>query len=88
MYTQRALLLFLGLTLEQLRSIRGLQFPAFVTILKYKSISKVISERDTPFLRGISDLVQKIILRNPITSEELSGVDRIRGFRLHDLLEM
>ncbi|CAB4013123.1 Tyrosinase [Paramuricea clavata] len=77
-----------SLTLDQLRSIRGLQFPAFVTIIKYKSISKVISERDTPFLSGISDLVKEIILRNPITLEELSGVDRIRGFRLHDLLEM
>ena len=85
MYTQRALLLLLGLTLEQLTIIRGLQLISFV---RDKSIKQIISERDTPFLRMYSNFIQKIMLRNPITLKELAGADRIYGFRLNDLLKM
>ena len=85
MYTQRALLLLLGLTLEQLTIIRGLQL---ITFVRDKSIKQIISERDTPFLRMYSNFIQKVMLRNPITLKELAGADRIYGFRLNDLLKM
>lgn len=74
----------LDLTVHQLRDIRGLPIVPFSdrNVRRWNVIHSVFVNITN------HDFVKNFALRNPITMEQLAGLDRHRGFRLRDLIEM
>lgn len=69
--------------MDQLREIRGIQI-----IQLTDPGTKYFDEAHRIFIDTLADLMKNNKLRHPITLTDLSGTDRARGFRLHDLLAM
>ena len=74
----------LDLTVDQLRDIRGLPIILFSdhNVKRWHEIHSVFVNITN------HDFAKKFALRNPVAFEELAGLDRQRGFRLRDLIEM
>lgn len=70
---------FLGLSLNQLREIRGIQIVPL-------NDPKIFDKSQALFVNNTNDFIKNNSLRHPVNMEDLSGTDRVRGFRLQDLL--
>ena len=70
--------------MDELRDIRGLPIVPFAdrNVKRWNELHSVFVNITN------HDFVKNFAPRNPITMEQLAGLDRHRGFRLGDLVKM